>query len=444
MRVSSTPGATNSCGGTFTAVALATSVTLSGASLNAGASCAVSVQVQATTGGPKLNSVTVNSTQGGASTAATATLSVGLVPLDFDGDGVTDYAVVRDSGLPIAPEGAGGASPTDTVDGPNGGQVQANDPPRGGELGAMHRGRYFRLPGERFDPLEPRLERPGDIEANQMRWLIHTSGPTADLNILFGTLNDFPVPADYDGDGKCDVAVWTGGVGAQFRVLTSSSNFITTVTYVLGSASSDPSVVGDYDGDGKADPAIMNANTGQFSYLGGTTHATLVTVTPVGAFGGGFPIPGDYDGDGKFDFMLETRDGINPTQGHFFQWNNNGTTTPPATTNFTFGNYRDVIMPGDYDGDGKTDIGLASVIVNPVAWRIRLSPSGTLLGPFNFGDPNLDYTMTGDYNGDQKGEITIWHSPGQYQSLLAPGYSSPLNFSWGQSGDYPIAYFNSH
>ena len=51
------------------------------------------------------------------------------------------------------------------------------------------------LPGEKFDPLMPRLERPDAAAANQMRWLISTSGPTADLNILFGTLNDFPVPA---------------------------------------------------------------------------------------------------------------------------------------------------------------------------------------------------------------------------------------------------------
>ncbi|MEO7509706.1 MAG: FG-GAP-like repeat-containing protein, partial [Pyrinomonadaceae bacterium] len=374
------------------------------------------------------------------SVSAPHTVNAGKASLDFDGDGKTDYAVVRDSGLP-QPNGLNDPTASDSD--------QDNEPsaPRDGTLGSMHRGYYFKLPGEKFDPLMPRLERPNAAAANQLRWLINTSGPTADLNILFGTLNDFPVPADYDGDGICDVAVWTGGVGAQFRVLTSASGFVTTVTYTLGNASSDPSVIGDYDGDGKADPAIMNANTGQFTYLGGATHATSVTVTPVGAFGGGFPIPGDYDGDGKYDFVLETRDGLNPTQAHFYQWINDGTLTPAAATNFVFGNYRDVIIPGDYDGDGKTDIGVASIIVNPVAWRIRVTPTGTLLGPFNLGDPNVDYTITGDYNGDQKGEITIWHPAGavQFQSLLAPTYVGPTtNFSWGQTGDYPVAYFNAH
>jgi hypothetical protein len=365
---------------------------------------------------------------------------------DFDGDATSDYAVVRDSGMPSgrragSPAGHGSLPTKDAKASVRSSAIESG----GGDVsGRMNRGYYFKLPGERFDPRMPKVLRPAGV-VNQLLWLIHPSGGAADMSILFGTVNDFPVPADYDGDGISDLAVWTGGVGAQFLVLTSSSGFVATETYPLGDSASDPSVVGDYDGDGLVDPAVMNANTGQFSYLGGATHSTLVTVTPIGTFGGGFPIPGDYDGDGTFDFMIETRDGLNQSQGHFYQWNNDGTLTPPPTTNFVFGNYRDVVLPGDYDGDGKTDVGLASVIVNPVAWRIRLSPTGTLLGPYNFGDPGLDYTMTGDYNGDQLGELTLWHpGVGQFESLLAPDYTMPLTFSWGASGDFPVAYFNAH
>ena len=115
------------------------------------------------------------------------------------------------------------------------------------------------------------------------------------------------------------------------------------------------------------------------------------------------------------------------------------------TTNFVFGNYRDVVVPGDYDGDGKTDLGLASVIVNPIAWRVRVSGSGTLIGPIASGNPSFDYTVTGDYDGNRKGEFTLWHSPGLFQSLMGPDYIPPsIDLSWGQSGDYPLAYFNAH
>lgn len=384
--------------------------------------------------------------------------TVGGAPYDFDGDGISDYAVVRDSGLPRPAPGevlsTGGPrvtvnNGTDTASTEESALTGVTDPsiafnplPINGQWG-----RYFRMPGERFDPLSMSMDRGDSIEANQMRWLIRTSGPTSDLNILFGTLSDFPVPADYDGDGKCDLAVWTGGAGAQFRVLTSSSGFVTTVTYTLGSAVSDPSVVGDYDGDGKVDPAVVNRSTGVWSYLGGATHATLTTVTPTGTFGGGFPAPGDYDGDGKYDFMLETRDGVNQTMGHFYLWINNGTLTPPASSNFAFGNYRDVVIPGDYDGDGKCDIAVASLIVNPIAWRIRLTNGGTLQGPFTLGNPAVDYTLGGDYDGGATsiGDLTIWHSPGQFQSRLGPVFATPTtDFTWGQAGDYPVAYFNSH
>ncbi|MEO6393875.1 MAG: VCBS repeat-containing protein [Pyrinomonadaceae bacterium] len=363
------------------------------------------------------------------------------VALDFDGDGISDYATVRDSGVPLAfasPNGSRSAVAPASA-------AIKNPQVRDTSLGSMHRGHYFKLPGERFDPLAPRLDRPNTVAANQLQWLINTSGPSADLGILFGTLNDFPVPADYDGDLMTDLAVWTGGPVAIFRVLTSSSGFATEVDYTLGDGLSDPSIVGDYDGDGLADPAVFNSQAGQWTYLGGPMHAVPITVTPIGSFGGGFPVPGDFNGDRKYDFMSETRDGLNPAAGHFYQWNNDGTVNPTETVNFVFGNYNDVVIPGDYDGDGTTDVGLASVMVNPVAWRVRTSPSGTLLGPVSFGDPWADWTITGDYNGDGASEFTVWHDPGQFQSLLAPLYSAPTtDFSWGQSGDYPVAYFNAH
>ena len=42
--------------------------------------------------------------------------------------------------------------------------------------------------------------------------------------------------------------------------------------------------------------------------------------------------------------------------------------------------------------------------------------------------------------------LMLFHPPAttQFQSLLAPTYTTPLNANWGQSGDYPVGYFNSH
>lgn len=72
---------TNTCGATVTAV----SITLTGGSLAAGASCTVSVNVTASTAAVYTNTVNASSTNGGTSTAASATVTVTIPPAVFKG-----------------------------------------------------------------------------------------------------------------------------------------------------------------------------------------------------------------------------------------------------------------------------------------------------------------------------------------------------------------------
>ncbi|HET9180669.1 MAG TPA: hypothetical protein VFP59_00940 [Candidatus Angelobacter sp.] len=74
--VASTPNLNNTCGGTATAAAGSSSVSLIGATLAPGASCTVSVSVQGTTAGVKNNSVQASSTNGGAGNTSNATITV--------------------------------------------------------------------------------------------------------------------------------------------------------------------------------------------------------------------------------------------------------------------------------------------------------------------------------------------------------------------------------
>ncbi len=80
LAVTGTPSATNTCGGTFTATANATSVSLSGGSIAASGSCTASVSVQGTTAGLKNNSVQVTSTNGGTGNTANASVTVLSAP----------------------------------------------------------------------------------------------------------------------------------------------------------------------------------------------------------------------------------------------------------------------------------------------------------------------------------------------------------------------------
>ncbi|QBB72388.1 hypothetical protein ELE36_19555 [Pseudolysobacter antarcticus] len=73
-------GLTTTCGGTATAIAGASSASLSGTTLAGGASCTVGLSVKGTTLGVKNNSVQVTSTNGGVGNTSNATLTVGTLP----------------------------------------------------------------------------------------------------------------------------------------------------------------------------------------------------------------------------------------------------------------------------------------------------------------------------------------------------------------------------
>ena len=75
-----------------------------------------------------------------------------------------------------------------------------------------------------------------------------------------GSESDIPVPRDWDGDGKTDIAVYRGAGLINWFIIPSKTGIPYGVSF--GGALTDRPVPGDFDKDGKADIAIYRKGTG--------------------------------------------------------------------------------------------------------------------------------------------------------------------------------------
>lgn len=170
------------------------------------------------------------------------------------------------------------------------------------------------------------------------------------------------------------------------------------------------------EGSSISTPAGVNF---RISYVGGTGNDVVVTVTSA------TNAPFDFDGDGKTDIGV-----FRPGAGTWYMLrsSDNGFVAQQ------FGIGTDKLAPGDFDGDGKADI----TVWRPSTgtWYILNSGDGSFRAT-QFG-ANGDLPATADFDGDGKADIAVYRpSVGTFYVL----HSSDNSFhfqQWGSNGDLPV------
>lgn len=287
----------------------------------------------------------------------------------------------------------------------------------------------------------------GGGPTGQITWFINLNGPGTTYASQWGLSGDFFTPVDFDGDSKTDIAIWRAGAPtvAAFYILQSSTN--TVRIELFGQTGDDPTVVDDYDGDGKADPAVYRAgaNSGDPStwyYRGSLNNPSgNVTFKPWGQ-NGDFPAPGDYDGDGKNDFVVQRNNGGG--QARFWM---SQTTAGFDSVIFGTPTDAIVPGDYDGDGKTDLAVvrgsaGQYNWYVRPSSTGV-ISGAPTAI----FGASATDFTAQGDYDGDGKTDFAIWRASATAgaSAFWANGSTAGVfSVPFGANGDYPVANYNRH
>jgi len=184
------------------------------------------------------------------------------------------------------------------------------------------------------------------------------------------------VTADFNGDGKADLAVANSGAGNVTVFLgDGKGGFSSAGTFTAGS---NPSAlaVGDLNGDGKPDLVVANQGEDTISVLlgdGAGHFAPFVGNIPAGPGPAALAIA-DFNGDGTADVAVA--DGGSNTVT-FLLGDGSGFLGSAAT--FQVGANPSSLVVGDFDGDGKPDLAVGSKGDGTVT--VLLSSSASITRP---------------------------------------------------------------
>jgi hypothetical protein len=214
------------------------------------------------------------------------------------------------------------------------------------------------------------------------------------------------VAADFNGDGRLDVAT-VNGTGSNLSVfLRGPAGFAAEAGSPFATGPGPGyGVAADFNGDGLPDVATQNFNNGTVSVLlrqagGGFAGGPTLSI---GA-GTGSVTAADFNGDGRIDIAAPSY-----TNSNILTYINNGTGfTQDGPANPTGATPRDVAA-ADFNGDGRPDLAISNLGAGSVTVLLR-NPGNTGFASEAAAIPvgaSPEGIKAADFNGDGRPDIAV-------------------------------------
>ncbi len=241
------------------------------------------------------------------------------------------------------------------------------------------------------------------------------------------------VSADFNGDGIPDVAMLgtiSSGQALSIFLGKPDGSFGPRVDYPVQASGF---TVGDFNGDGKVDVVVVSS-TGTSIFFGNGDGTLQPPVSLNQNLGSGYSAAasGDFNGDGKLDLLLLTPDFGSGATMAILLGNGDRTFQAPVTYSVPIAPY---LVLGDFNGDGKPDIGVSGGLNGGVVSILINNGDGTFKSPANYSiSGNVQALAAADLNADGKLDLVVSSggTSGTISVLLGNGdgtFGSPIVYT---------------